>query len=134
MKMNNQKNHVILSQDDFRMLKQFAENFPRSASANEMSLSYELNRAIIVENGELPTDSIRLNSHVKVRELTSNKEMEFSIVMPAFADFKQRKISVLTPMGAALIGLCKGETVEWKMPAGMKKFKVLDVIQVPVEM
>jgi len=134
MNMNNQKNHVILGQDDFRMLKQFAENFPRSVGANEMSLSYELNRAIVVENGELPADSIRLNSHVKVRELTSKKEMEFSIVMPAFADFKQRKISVLTPMGAALIGLCKGETVEWKMPAGLKKFKVLDVIQAQVEM
>jgi len=132
--MNNQKNQVILSQDDFRMLKQFAENFPNSASVNEMSLSYELNRAVVVENGELPTDSIRLNSHVKVKELTSNKEMEFSIVMPAFADFKQRKISVLTPMGAALIGLCKGETVEWKMPAGMKKFEVLDVIQLQAEL
>lgn len=132
--MNNQKNQVILGQDDFRMLKQFAENFSGSASANEMSLSYELNRAVIVENGELPADSIRLNSHVKVRELTSNKEMEFSIVMPAFADFKQRKISVLTPMGAALIGLCKGETVEWKMPAGMKKFEVLDVIQIQAEL
>jgi len=128
--MNNQRNQVILSQDDFRVLKQFAENFPNSAGGDEMSLSYELNRAVVVANGELPADSIRLNSHVKVKELTSNKEMEFSIVMPAFADFKQRKISVLTPMGAALIGLCKGETVEWKMPAGMKKFKVLDVVQI----
>ena len=130
MNMNNEKNHVILSEDDFRMLKQFAENFPGGGKANEMSLSYELSRAVVVENGELPADSIRLNSHVKVRELTSNKEMEFSIVMPAFADFNHRKISVLTPMGAALIGLRKGETVEWKMPAGMKKFEVLDVIQV----
>ena len=128
--MNNQKNHVILSEDDFRMLKQFTEMFPSSANANEMSLSYELNRAIVVENDDLPADSIRLNSQVKVRELTSNREMEFAIVMPAHADFNKKKISVLTPMGAALIGLCKGETVEWKMPAGMKKFEVLDVIQV----
>ena len=127
--MNTQRNHVILGEDDFRMLKQFAENFS-STNANEMSLSYELNRAIVVENDELPPDSIRLNSEVKVRELTTNKEMEFSIVMPAFADIRQNKISVLTPMGAALIGLCKGETVEWKMPAGMKKFQVLDVRQV----
>jgi regulator of nucleoside diphosphate kinase len=131
--MSNKKNQVILGQEDFRMLKQFAENFPGSPNANEMSLFYELNRAIVVEDGELPADSIRLNSHVKVRELTSNQEMEFSIVMPALADFKHRKISVLTPMGAALIGLCKGETVEWKMPAGMKKFEILDVTQVEVE-
>ena len=126
--MNNQKNQVILGEDDFRQLNQFAENFP--GNTNEMSLSYELGRAVVVENDQVPAGSIRLNSLVKVRELTSNKEMEFSIVMPAFADFKQKKISVLTPMGAALIGLSKGETVEWKMPAGMKKFKILDVIQV----
>jgi len=129
--MNNLKNNVILGEDDFRLLKQFAESFPNSANVNEMSLSYELNRAIVVENDELPADSIRLNSQVKVRELTTNKEMEFCIVMPAFADIKQNKISVLTPMGSALIGLCKGETVEWKMPAGMKKFEVLDVTQLP---
>lgn len=129
--MNKQKNNVILSEDDFRMLKQFAENFPGKANASEMSLSYELNRAIVVENDELPADSIRLNSYVKVRELTSNKLMEFSIVMPAFADISQNKISVLTPMGSGMIGLCKGETMEWKMPAGLKKFEILDVRQNP---
>ena len=126
--MDNQKNHVILCEDDFRMLKQFAENFSGS-NVNEMSLSYELNRAIVVENDELPAKSIRLNSQVIVRELATNKVLEFSIVMPAYADIREKKISVLTPMGAALIGLCKGETVEWKMPAGLKKFEVLDVIQ-----
>ena len=123
--MNNQRNTVVLSEDDFRLLKQFAETLP--ANPNEMTLSYELNRAVVVENDQLPPDSVRLNSHVRVKELASNTEMEFCIVMPAFADIKQKKISVLTPMGAALIGLCKGETVEWKMPAGMKKFEVMEV-------
>ncbi|MCF2487738.1 MULTISPECIES: nucleoside diphosphate kinase regulator [Dyadobacter] len=126
--MKNQKNTVILSEDDFRMLKQFAENFP--TNPNEMTLSYELNRAIVVENDQLPEDSVRLNSQVRVKELASNREMEFCIVMPAQADIKQKKISVLTPMGAALIGLCKGETIEWKMPAGMKKFEVIEVTQI----
>lgn len=128
--MNNTKNHVILGEDDFRQLKQFTETFSSDSSSNEMTLSYELNRAIVVENDELPEHSIRLNSIVKVKELITNKELEFSIVMPAFADIKQQKISILTPMGAALIGLCKGEKVEWKMPAGMKKFEILDVRQV----
>ncbi|GLU55507.1 GreA/GreB family elongation factor [Dyadobacter frigoris] len=130
--MSNIKNLVILGEDDFRLLKQFTETFSSTANGNEMTLSYELNRAIVVENNELPEDSIRLNSMVKVRELITNKELEFSIVMPAFADIKQQKISVLTPMGAALIGLCKGEKVEWKMPAGMKKFEILDVRQLRV--
>lgn len=127
--MKNQRNTVILGEDDFRLLKQFAEIFPEKP--NEMTLSYELNRAIVVENDQLPADSIRLNSQVRVKELANNKEMEFVIVMPAFADIKQKRISVLTPMGAALIGLCKGETIEWKMPAGMMKLEVLDVNQLP---
>ncbi|MCF0056045.1 GreA/GreB family elongation factor [Dyadobacter sp. CY356] len=130
--MNNNKNLVILGENDFRLLKQFSETLPSNISGNEMTLSYELNRAVVVDNNELPEDSIRLNSIVKVRELISNKELEFSIVMPAFADIKQQKISILTPMGAALIGLCKGEKVEWKMPAGMKKFEILEVKQVTV--
>lgn len=130
--MNNNRNLVILGEDDFRMLKQFAETFPSNTSDNEMTLSYELNRAIVVDNNDIPADSIRLNSMIKVRELNSNTELEFAIVMPAFADINQKKISILTPMGAALIGLCKGEKVEWKMPAGMKKFEILEVIQVTV--
>jgi regulator of nucleoside diphosphate kinase len=68
-----------------------------------------------------------LNSKVKVREISANLEMEFSIVMPTLADISQKKISILTPMGAALIGLCKGEKVKWKVPSGLKHFEILDV-------
>jgi regulator of nucleoside diphosphate kinase len=127
--MVNQKTPVILGEDDFRLLKQFAEQFPSSGKDHEMTLSYELNRAIVVEDDIVPAGCIRLNSLVKVKELHSNREMEFRIVMPASADINQQKISVLTPMGAALIGLCKGEKVEWKMPAGIKHFEILDVKQ-----
>lgn len=129
--MDSSKTPVILGEEDFRMLKQFAEQFSSSAKSHEMTLSYELNRAIVVEDEVLPPCCIRLNSYVKVRELLSNKEMEFSIVLPAASNIKENKISVLTPMGAALIGLCKGEKVEWKMPGGMKSLEILDVIQNP---
>jgi regulator of nucleoside diphosphate kinase len=125
--MNNSATPIILSEDDFRMLKQFAQQFPSQGKDNEMTLSYELNRAIVVEEDSLPACCVRLNSKVRVRELSSQKDMEFSIVMPALANIAEKKISVLTPMGAALIGLCKGERVKWKMPAGIKHFEILDV-------
>ncbi|HEV7382471.1 MAG TPA: GreA/GreB family elongation factor [Dyadobacter sp.] len=118
---------VIISEDDYKLLKQFAEQFPASGQHGEMTLSYELNRAIVVDNDELPEGCVRLNSTVKVRELSANQEMQFSIVMPSLADIKEKKISVLTPMGAALIGLCKGEKVRWKVPAGIKHFEILEV-------
>lgn len=120
---------VRISEDDFRLLKQFAEQVSAPPGDRTMSLSYELNRAIIVGNDEFPTDCVRLNSFVKVKELSSNQVMEFQIVMPVHADINSKRISVVTPMGAALIGLCKGEKVSWKMPAGMKSFEILEVAQ-----
>lgn len=129
--MDSSKTPVLLGEEDFRVLKQFAEQFSSSAKTHEMTLSYELNRAIVVEDDVLPAGCIRLNSYIKVRELHSNTEMEFSIVLPGFANIKENKISILTPMGAALIGLCKGEKVEWKMPGGMKSLEILEVIQTP---
>ncbi|REA60959.1 transcription elongation factor GreAB [Dyadobacter luteus] len=126
--MSLSKTPVIISEGDYKLLKQFAEQFPAHGQDKEMTLSYELNRAVIVENDELPEGCVRLNSTVKVRELTANQDMEFSIVMPSLADMNQRKISVLTPMGAALIGLCKGEKVKWQMPSGLRHFEILEVI------
>jgi hypothetical protein len=62
--MDSPKTPVIISQDDYKMLKQYAEQFP--TQHNEMTLSYELNRAIVVKNDELPDGCVRLNSKVKV--------------------------------------------------------------------
>lgn len=123
------KNPVVISSDDFRLLKQFIDNSPSARSGEEMSLSFELSRASIVDTAHLPEYTISLNSFVRVTELNTNNVMEFYIVMPAQADINARKISVLTPMGAALIGLHKGDKVQWDMPSGRKSLQVLDVLQ-----
>lgn len=128
--MNSQdRSPVLIPEDDFKLLKQFAEQVTTYTDDKTMSLSYELNRAIVVGENEFPADCVRLNSFVKVKELSSNRIMEFRIVMPVNADINEKRISVVTPMGAALIGLCKGEKVSWKMPAGMKSFEILEVVQ-----
>jgi len=118
------KNPVTISEGDLKMLKQFIEN---QSVKDEMTLAYELKRAKVVKDDKLPADVIRLGSKVSVKEQTSGREMSFVIVMPAEADMKTQKISILTPMGTALIGLQKGNIVEWKMPAGMRKFEIIDV-------
>jgi regulator of nucleoside diphosphate kinase len=125
----NDRAPVIISEEDFRLLRQFAEQVSSVSEDKTMTLYYELNRATVVGEGEFPADCVRLNSLVKVKELESNRIMEFRIVMPVQANISQRLISVATPMGAALIGLSKGEKVSWKMPAGMKSFEILDVDQ-----
>jgi regulator of nucleoside diphosphate kinase len=122
---NIEKNPVIMIEEDYLLLKRFVQNAPQD---DEMSLAYELGRAIIVQKEAFPATAVRLNSHVSVLDLETNKIMEFTVVMPHEADIQQRKISVLTPMGTALIGFRKSEEVRWKVPAGIKRFRILDVV------
>ncbi len=125
--MSNEKNPVILAESDFRLLKQYVENLRLGVSDNEMTLTYELNRAEVVTEDRLSPDTVRLNAEVKVREVESNRMLSFTIVMPDQADIKRNRVSVLTPMGSAVIGLRKGNKLEWKMPAGLKKLEIVDV-------
>lgn len=117
-------NPVWICEEDYQQLKAYLGTSP---SSQEMSLSHELQRAQIVPREKLPPHTVTLNSKVSILDLGSNKVMEFKLVMPAHADIKQNKVSILTPMGAALIGFKKGDDVNWKVPSGVKRFRILDV-------
>ncbi len=130
--MNKEKNPVLLCEEDFRLLKQLVGISLVSDAQEEMTLAYELSRAIVVKDNEFPAQTIRLNSKVQIEDTATQKITELTIVMPPHADIKQRKISILTPMAAALIGFKKGDEVEWRMPSGLKKYKILEVVD-PVQ-
>ncbi len=121
----NEKNAVVITEADFNLLKPYYNK--KADPSQEMSLANELSRAVIVKEEDFPIHGIRLNSKVQLLDLHTQMKMEFTIVMPSYADMRQNKISILTPMGAALIGFRKGELVEWKVPVGLKKFEILDV-------
>ena len=124
--MNTEKNPVTLCEEDFRLLKQLV-GISLVNDNEEMTLAYELSRAIVVKDDAFPLHTIRLNSAVRIEDTATKKVTDLTIVMPPHADIKQKKISILTPMAAALIGFKKGDEVEWKMPSGLKKYKILDV-------
>lgn len=128
--MNTQElNPVIITEEDYRLLMPFIDRMP---DKNEMmSLAYELKRAIVVKKEAFPKHCIKLGSKVSVLDLHTQKTFEFTIVMPEDADIKRNRISVLTPMGAALIGFRKSEEIQWRVPAGLKRFRILDVINKP---
>lgn len=124
--MNTEKNPVTLCEEDFRLLKQLV-GISLVNDNEEMTLAYELSRAIVVKDDAFPLHTIRLNSAVRIEDTATKKVTDLTIVMPPHADIKQKKISILTPMAAALIGFKKGDEVEWRMPSGLKKYKILDV-------
>lgn len=121
----NAKNPVVITEEDYQLLKAYiSDDIPQE---NEMTLSSELKRAVVVSKDAFPKHTIRINSKVSVLDLDTNRVIEFTIVMPAQADMRDNKISILTPMAAAMIGFRKGEEVKWKVPAGLKRFRILDV-------
>ncbi|WP_298732893.1 GreA/GreB family elongation factor [uncultured Chitinophaga sp.] len=119
-------NPVVITREDYEMLKPLIER--RADKLEEMSLGHELSRAIVVNKDALPPFTVRLNSKVTVLNQETQRVMEFTIVMPEQADMGQKKVSILSPMGTALIGFRKGEEVLWQVPAGLKRFRILDVV------
>ena len=94
-------------------------------------LEEELDRAILVASEDVPGDVVTMNSLISVRDLDSKKEMTLRLVFPSDADYEQDRISILAPIGTALIGYRAGDTVEWRVPAGVKRLKIIAVLYQP---
>ena len=116
---------ILLGKSDFQVLTQYP--LPDLETSHAHFLSSELLEAIVVEDEIVPENCIRLNSNIKVRELSTNKVYQFSIVIPENADIENGKISVLDPWGASFIGLSKCEEVERKIDGTTKYYQIIAV-------
>ncbi|RZK38559.1 MAG: transcription elongation factor GreAB [Pedobacter sp.] len=116
---------VIMREDDYSLLSRLIST--STASGEEMSLAGEIRRAVVVKKDAFPAHTIRLNSRVEILDEETRLTRSLYIVMPDNANIKENKVSILSPIGAALFGFRKGETVQWKVPAGLKKFRIKDV-------
>ncbi len=94
-------------------------------------LTEELLRAEVVEPLKIPRDVVTMNSLVKFRDMETREVYMYSIVYPANSDFEKGRISVLAPIGMALLGYRVGDVVEWPVPAGMRRLKVEEVLFQP---
>jgi regulator of nucleoside diphosphate kinase len=94
-------------------------------------LEEELEWAQVVPPQEIPGDVVTMNSKARVKDLDSNQEMVFTLVFPAEADYERGKLSVLAPIGTALLGYRAGDAVEWEVPGGVRRLKIEQVLYQP---
>jgi len=94
-------------------------------------LEDELDRANIVDPKEIAMDAITMRSKVRLKDLESSKEMIYSLVFPNEADVDEGRISVLAPVGTAMIGYRVGDIIEWEVPSGLRRLKVEEVLYQP---
>jgi regulator of nucleoside diphosphate kinase len=81
-------------------------------------LRAELERAIVVPRDSIPPQTVTMNSVVRYRDTHADVAREIQIVFPDDADAAQGMVSVLAPVGAALLGLESGQTIDWTFPGG----------------
>lgn len=91
-----------------------------------VKLYEELKTATIVDEIEFPKNIVRLNSIVTI-ETSFGKKDGMQLVLPSEGDLSKRKLSIMTPMGAALIGYSEGDKVVWSLPRGEEVIKIVKV-------
>ena len=125
------KKELVLLTDDYKLLISYLNGrmgktaFDRQ---NAEDLHAELKKAKLVSKDSFPADVVRINSTVKIKADDRDKVMEFMVVTPDKANIKEGRVSVMAPIGTALIGFRQGQQVNWNVPAGKKTFTILEVI------
>ena len=94
-------------------------------------LEEELERAELVNPEEIPADVITMRSKVSLKDLKSGKTVMYSLVFPSEANSNEGHISVLAPIGTALLGNRSGDVVESKVPSGLRRLKVKEILYQP---
>jgi regulator of nucleoside diphosphate kinase len=103
----------------------------KSDSQHLDSLKEELDRAHIVMPKDIPVDVVTMNSRVRLSDMSKEDEQVYTLVFPRDADATTGKISVLAPVGTAILGYRVGDMIEWQVPAGKRKLKIVEVLYQP---
>ena len=125
------RNIIISSADRDRLLQLIdSARLDRRIPGQSLDLlEGELARASIVEPQELPRDAVAMNSTVWFRDLDSEEIERYTLVFPPDADVVRDRISVLAPIGTALLGYRLRDIVEWRVPQGRRRLEITNVEQ-----
>ena len=94
-------------------------------------LDQELDKAETIAPKMVPGDVITMRSRVRLSDLNTGEEVVYTLVFPTEADFSEGKISVLAPIGTALLGNREGSVIEWHVPSGQRRLKVEEILYQP---
>lgn len=123
----------ITEYDMARLRKLLDAASPQERRGNQYleSLEAELSRAHVLAPVAIPPNVITMNSRASLVDLDTHEEMTYTLVFPDQADLAQDKISVLAPIGTAMLGYRVGDTFLWKVPDGVRRLLVRDVLYQP---
>ena len=125
---------ILITHSDVTKLETLLKTRGRSSGRDLKhleSLRAELGRAELVEDTEIPADVITIDSRVLVQDLETGLNSIYILVFPNEADQSLNKVSVLAPIGTALLGYRTGDIIEWEAPTGTRRLFVREVLYQP---
>lgn len=115
---------VVASEDRDRLLQLLAQC---DGIAVAEQLEVELDRARVVPLHQVPEDVVVMNSGVEYEDVATQQRRRLHLVYPPDADSSAGRVSILAPLGCALLGLRAGQEIDWRMPGGLRRVRVLAV-------
>ena len=128
----NKRPEITISSLDLDRLYKLIESLPKNSVLGKTELEAELARANVVAPSEIPPTTVTMNSTVSFSVESTQNEFELTLVYPKDVDSSGKTISVLAPVGSALLGLSQGDEIEWPKPGGgLLKVKITGVVYQP---
>jgi len=118
---------LFITESDFQRLRSLIESvktFFRRDQEHLGALEEELNRAEIVRPDKLPANVVTMNSRVRITDLDTGEQATYILAYPHDADIAHNRISVLAPIGTALLGYRAGSVIDADVPRGKKRLKI----------
>jgi regulator of nucleoside diphosphate kinase len=128
------RRQIVITAEDYQQLDSLlASKVVRLINGSDSldELQTKLDRAQIVPQDDVPSDVVTMNSTVALRDLSTNEVKTYTLVYPDRADIANYKLSVLAPIGTAILGYRVGDEFRWRVPQGWRNLKVEQVIYQP---
>ena len=123
---------IIINEFDAERIDRLLEQPAYANSPVASALNDELDRAQMCAPEDMPHDVVSMNSQVRFRDLTTGEERVRTLVFPAQMTDSSSQLSVMAPVGAALLGLREGSTIHWELPGGASThLEVLELLYQP---
>lgn len=127
------RDRIYITHDDFERLRLLISGRRGANSMDDEylnTLEQELDRAEVVEPEAIPRDVVTMNSEVRLQDLDSGATRRYKLVFPSHFRF-DNSVSVLAPIGTAMLGYRVGDVIEWRVPKGIRRLKIVEVLYQP---
>jgi regulator of nucleoside diphosphate kinase len=125
---------IVVTEFDESRLRKLHEGVRRWNARDRTHVNHlesELDRAQVVPPADVPPDELTMNSEISVRDVDSNEEMTFAVVFPSDANVNRQKISILAPIGTAVLGYRAGDTIDWTVPGRTRRLRIERILFQP---